>query len=186
MKSSYERYRDCLKVYSGAHLPEANGRHSGSVSQILSTLAGCVAIFLTPPRGSMPTVYRWVQLIPGRLVVRQGYLLPVCLASRGVYPASRVTLGAVGSYPTFSPLPVLPRAVCFLWHFPSARPWSRASPAFTGRAALRCPDFPLRSGMLPVPSGHPNPNGAASIHRRTACGKPKLAHKACKQAGEGV
>ncbi len=31
-------------------------RHSGSVSQILSTLAGCVAIFLTAPGGTAPSV----------------------------------------------------------------------------------------------------------------------------------
>ena len=32
-----------------------------------------------------------------------------------VFPAGPVTKTAVGSYPTFSPLPL--RAVCFLWHF---------------------------------------------------------------------
>ena len=46
------------------------------------------------------------------------------LAPGGVYPAAPVTGNAVRSYRTFSPLPRIavrqPRAVCFLWHFPSA------------------------------------------------------------------
>ena len=40
------------------------------------------------------------------------------LAPNGVYPAPAVTLGAVGSYPTFSPFLWQARVVCFLWHFP--------------------------------------------------------------------
>lgn len=49
------------------------------------------------------------------------------LAGGGVYPAGTVTRAAVRSYRAFSPLPAtpgrdpVPRAVCFLWHFPSAR-----------------------------------------------------------------
>ena len=91
---------------------------SGSVSRILSTLAGCVTIFLMNRERLMPRVYSGVQLLPGDYE-RAGYPSPVRLASRGVYRASVVTFGAVGSYPTFSPLPL--RAVCFLWHFPSTR-----------------------------------------------------------------
>ena len=45
-----------------------------------------------------------VQLIPGDSS-RAGTLLLLCLAPRGVYTASIVTYEAVGSYPTFSPLP---------------------------------------------------------------------------------
>ena len=45
-----------------------------------------------------------VQLIPGDSS-RAGTLPLFCLAPRGVYRASSVTFGAVGSYPTFSPLP---------------------------------------------------------------------------------
>jgi hypothetical protein len=44
------------------------------------------------------------------------------LAPTGVYPAAHVATSAVGSYPTFSPLPLevdLQMAVYFLWHFPS-------------------------------------------------------------------
>src|SRR5437899_7449880 len=50
------------------------------------------------------------------------------LAPDGVFRASALTLGAVGSYSTFSPLPSLQfqieisgSAVCFLWHCPSGR-----------------------------------------------------------------
>src|SRR2546422_3644143 len=50
------------------------------------------------------------------------------LAPDGVFRASALTLGAVGSYSTFSPLPSLQfqieisgSAVCFLWHYPSGR-----------------------------------------------------------------
>ena len=107
-------------------------RRSGSVSRILSALAGCVAIFLAVV-ATVPRVYSGVQLIPGDYE-RAGDPSPVCLASRGVFRASVVTFGAVGSYPTFSPLPL--RAVCFLWHFPATRHWLRVSPAFTGHAAL--------------------------------------------------
>ena len=42
------------------------------------------------------------------------------LAPAGVYRAAPVAGCAVGSYPTFSPLPARDRqAVCFLWHCPS-------------------------------------------------------------------
>ena len=44
------------------------------------------------------------------------------LAPCGVLPATRVATGAVRSYRTFSPLPQLPKAVCFLCHFPSGCP----------------------------------------------------------------
>ncbi len=51
--------------------------------------------------------------------------------------------GAVSSYLAFSPLPGRSRAVCFLWHFPSAPHYTGRPRLFTGRAALWCPDFPL-------------------------------------------
>ena len=41
------------------------------------------------------------------------------LAPTGGYPATTVTNGAVGSYPTVSPLPTSRRAVSFLWPYPS-------------------------------------------------------------------
>jgi hypothetical protein len=41
------------------------------------------------------------------------------LSAGGVCRAVDVTIDAVGSYPTFSPLALFPEPVCFLWHFPS-------------------------------------------------------------------
>ncbi len=50
------------------------------------------------------------------------------LASGGVYPATGVTTSAVRSYRTFSPLPRIGEAVCFLWHFP----WAHALQVLPG------------------------------------------------------
>ncbi|GAA5482222.1 hypothetical protein Hsar01_01439 [Haloferula sargassicola] len=58
-----------------------------------------------------------------------------CLAPRGVCRATVVTSGAVGSYPTFSPLLRRVGAVCFLLHFPSGR-LDATVPLFQG---ARCP-----------------------------------------------
>ena len=58
---------------------------------------------------------------------------------------------AVGSYPTFSPLPRRIRAVCFLWHFPSPH----GAPC--GRPTLWCSDFP--------PPVHRRANGGRSPSR---------------------
>ena len=61
------------------------------------------------------------------------------LSTRKVYHASGVAIGAVGSYPTFSPFPRQVGVVCFLWHFLS--PTSRGLPV-RKYDALCCPDFP--------------------------------------------
>lgn len=53
-----------------------------------------------------------------------------------------VTSCAVGSYPTVSPLPRLPAAVCFL--LPYGRPLRKAALLFAGWLACGCPDFPRR------------------------------------------
>lgn len=78
------------------------------------------------------------RLIPGVCGGQAGLPL-LCLAPRGVYRAAVVAFGAVGSYPTFSPLPntLLAKcwAVCFLWHFPSGF-LSVPVPRFHG---ARCP-----------------------------------------------
>jgi len=55
------------------------------------------------------------------------------LAPDGVFRAPSITLGAVGSYPAFSPLPLDAReAVCFLWHCPSILTLVRTSRAYAG------------------------------------------------------
>lgn len=73
----------------------------------------------------------------------EGFLLD--LAPDGVFRASALALGAVGSYPTFSPLPrPLPAvAVCSLWHFPSGR--LAASPP----ACIRRPHDRRLRGIAP-------------------------------------
>ena len=74
------------------------------------------------------------------------------LAPGGVFRASPVTSPAVGSYPTFSPLPRRIRAVCFLWHFPS----DYSGWPLTSTACSRSPDFPhlpLRANAAIRPSG---------------------------------
>jgi len=82
------------------------------------------------------------------------------LAPCGVYPASGLTVGAVRSYRTFSPLPLrgaalwtspsdcphtrftrIARAVCFLWHWPSTGLEARV-PDVIRHTALRSSDFP--------------------------------------------
>ncbi|SRR5579872_1672883 len=63
------------------------------------------------------------------------------LAPGGVCQAAAVTVGAVRSYRTFSPLPQLfAAAVCFLWHCP----WVRTRRMLSGTTCPRSPDFPLR------------------------------------------
>ena len=99
------------------------------------------------------------------------------LAPGGVYRAGPVARPAVGSYPTLSPLPLHEEAaVCFLWHFPSARagrplavalfPWSPDFPP-TGRyqPASGCPAVWSRSGYRgkrgPAPVGEAAPGRLA-------------------------
>ena len=74
------------------------------------------------------------------------------LSTRKVYHASGVAIGAVSSYPTFSPFPLWSESeavVCFLWHFLSP------IPILIGRGlpvrkydALCCPDFPPTTLLL--------------------------------------
>ncbi len=68
------------------------------------------------------------------------------------YPATCVTTGAVGSYPTFSPLPdeseLSSSAVCFLWR------WCQI--ALPGRYPAPCP---LESGLSSHDHGRKRPPG---------------------------
>ena len=63
------------------------------------------------------------------------------LAPDGACRASAIALGAVGSYPTFSPLPQLLEAVCFLWRYPSMR--------FEAHLPRVSPAEPELRGVLP-------------------------------------
>ncbi|SHF23421.1 hypothetical protein SAMN05444273_104389 [Litoreibacter ascidiaceicola] len=60
------------------------------------------------------------------------------IAPGGACRATPVASGAVGSYPTVSPLPPHARAVSSLWRFPS----DRSARALPGTVALWSPDFP--------------------------------------------
>jgi len=66
------------------------------------------------------------------------------LAPCGVCPARGITVAAVRSYRTFSPLPASRKmqAVCFLWRFPS-NGLEPALPDVIRHTALRSSDFPL-------------------------------------------
>ncbi len=76
------------------------------------------------------------------------------LAPCGVCHAPIITDRAVRSYRTFSPLPSLRPAVCFLWHFPSPG-FEAGLPDVIRHTALRSSDFPLPPGLRPRqrPSG---------------------------------
>jgi len=68
------------------------------------------------------------------------------LAGGGVCPADDVTVAAVRSCRTISPLPVPgrfgPSAVYFLWHFPVPK---YREVAVSHHRALSCSDFPPRT-----------------------------------------
>ena len=85
------------------------------------------------------------------------------LAPAGVYHAAGVTTGAVGSYPTVSPLPAIEQqAVCSLWHCPSHDANLIAQLGYVPRCYLAAcpwsPDFP-RSAV--ACHGTPRPSDQA-------------------------
>ena len=86
-------------------------------------------------------------------------------APGGVYRADHVTMDAVGSYPTLSPLPRRNgEAVCSLWHFP----WGRPRRLLAGTVFPWSPDFP-----------HPQPFDSRG------CGRPAGWHSALmRSAGQ--
>ena len=99
------------------------------------------------------------------------------LAPDWVYRAPSITLGAVSSYLTFSPLPRdEPVAVCFLWHWPSCGPRAPHAPIFMGNPALWCPDFPLtcrstQAGARQPVKGTSTPRGFLATQKTRAPGK---------------
>jgi hypothetical protein len=66
------------------------------------------------------------------------------VAPGGACHASLVTQPAVGSYPTFSSLPLQAVAVYFLWRFP----WGYPRRALPGTVLLWSPDFPRTCTFL--------------------------------------
>ena len=117
-----------------------------------------------------------------------------CLAPDWVFPAAGIAAGAVGSYPTFSPLPrgseregeservsplTLPfhsnrRAVCSLWHFPSRRldpPCPGLSRSDSGRQPC---GQPCRRDNVSCRESCPRVSGLSSPNRRQRPGCPSV------------
>src|SRR5277367_3531671 len=113
------------------------------------------------PRGITPAAYPRVQ------TSRASSPLLFGLAPRGVFRAPDVAIGAVGSYPTFSPLPASAREAktsrrftcemtpCganrrfkFLWHYPSL---ADASTVLTPSVQLAHSSALALPGALPIP-----------------------------------
>ncbi len=99
---------------------------------------------------------------------------PIWPCSRGVFRAASVTTDAVGSYPTFSPLPrhMPAGAVCFLWHFPS-RPRTPC-PGITWRVAHGARTFLVDSRVAnhatARPPHHSQYRRASAERQRAAAG----------------
>ena len=103
------------------------------------------------------------------------------LAPNGVYRAPAIALGAVGSYPTFSPLPGEPGGL-FLWHWPSTMPCGTTSRVHlalkTGYAASRPAEFGLSSPGKPEATLRPP--GSENQAKLPVCPRP---NKPLGQAG---
>jgi hypothetical protein len=105
----------CLKRFLEARNPRGQNK---KMSQPVSRVLSWTVIHLGPasPRASS-------NLPESGAGHANGFLFG--LAPGGVYPAAGVTIGAVRSYRTISPLPCARKtdsgAVYFLWHFPSTR-----------------------------------------------------------------
>ena len=88
----------------------------GSVSRQGRGLIIYLALTSLPGSIDLPILTHNVRASNSMLINISGQNL-FGLSTRKVYRAPNVTIGAVGSYPTFSPLLRYTEAVCFLWHF---------------------------------------------------------------------
>ena len=143
---------------------------------------------LRPPASGNATITRGFHRrnAEGFQRIRPGGPSPLfCLAPRGVCLASFIAVGAVGSYPAFSPLPPKARGqegrfVSVTLSMTSGYP--EASDACARHAALWCPDFPLggRTHQAATPAdpvqhySHRCPAATANHHRRRVAGKLSL------------
>src|SRR6266540_1623698 len=111
--------------------------------------------------------------LPAAQTTRAGSRCLLGLAPTGGYRATPVARRAVGSYPTFSPLPFGYRAVCFLWPCPS--PYgAQALPGslpYGARTFLSAPFTPAhrdhRTLPPPGPKGTGPPRVRASLMRES-------------------
>ena len=90
---------------------------------------------------SRSEISKWSATYPGSMDGPPDPLFS--LAPDWVFRAPSVTLRAVSSYLTLSPLPRQVGAVYFLWHCPSRGPSDPHALIFMRNPALWCPDFPL-------------------------------------------
>jgi hypothetical protein len=98
-------------------------------------LRSATAISLTPLARDAPLARSATNT---RGLLRAGTLPLFCLAPRGVFRAASVTFGAVGSYPTISPLPVPLRAVGGMLSAALSVRVPRGSRPSLSRGALPC------------------------------------------------
>ena len=115
---------------------------------------GLCGHFSRAPRGSVPCRSR-VQLIPGGLLAGKATLPLFVLHRAGFTMPSSSPPRRWALTPPFHPYPCGRFVFCGTF-----RPAGLNQPslAFTRRAALGCPDFPLGAC---APSGHPTPSGSA-------------------------
>ena len=129
----------------------------GPISRILSTVAErrrglhfsqAARKWPAPPLPGLRRT-RWDATNPG---LSDGPPSPLfSLAPDWVFRAAVVAFGAVGSYPTFSPLPGVSRLAAsrtgrfILCDTVRHGALKRRAPSFAGNPALWCPDFPLRT-----------------------------------------
>lgn len=94
------------------------------------------------------------------------------IAPGGACRAAPVAGDAVGSYPTFSPLPRIPggtaAAVSFLWRFPS----DRSARALPGTVASGSPDFPRTSRSAATRPSAPSRGMRSDGRRQSGRGRP--------------
>ena len=105
-------------------------------------------IYLSGRATGPPRLAATARLLPGvihplRDLRPGGPFLLFCLAPHEVCRAPFLTVGAVGSYPAFSPLPPLARRRFDFCDTVCERGLHRAPHACAWHAALWCPDFPL-------------------------------------------
>ena len=124
---------------------------SALISRILSrsALRHCAMIIYLSGRSGRPApaLRQWSDYYPESSIPcgtcgQGGPFLLFCLAPHEVCRASFLTVGAVGSYPAFSPLPPFARRRFVFCDTVCDRGLHRGPHAFTWHAALGCPDFP--------------------------------------------
>src|SRR6266566_2295182 len=119
--------------------------------------------------------------LPTAQTTRAGSRCLLGLAPTGGCRAAPVTKRAVGSYPTVSPLPLIFRAVCFLWPSPSPC-GAQALPGslpYGARTFLDAPGLPVRRDHRTSPPPRAKLTSAGTVRAR-------LARQAPQRLGDAV